>query len=67
MTRNLAAVTGAWDFSGRHVVERPLAKSWTLRSISSRNPSPEDDPYDGLVRRIGYTRNSDRLAAGGPE
>ena len=63
MTRNVAAVTGAWGFSGRHVAERLLTKSWTLRSISSRSPSPEDDPHDGLVRRIGYTHDIDRLAA----
>lgn len=58
----MAAVTGAWAFSGRHIVQRLLAKSWALRSISSRSPSPEDDPYDGLVRRIGYTQDIDLVA-----
>ena len=58
----MAVVTEAWSFSGRHVAQRLLADGWTLRSISNRSPSPEDDPYDGLVRRIGYTHDVDRLA-----
>ena len=58
----MAAVTGTWSFSGRHVAQRLLADGWTLRSISNRSPSPEDHPYDGLVRRIGYTHDIDRLA-----
>ena len=62
MSANITAVTGAWSFSGRHVAQRLLASGWTLRSLSNRNPSPEDDPYDGRVRRIGYTHDVDRLA-----
>ena len=62
MSENVAAVTGAWSFSGRHVAQRLLADGWTLRSISNRSPSPEADPYDGLVRRIGYTHDVNRLA-----
>ena len=62
MSENVAAVTGAWSFSGRHVAQRLLADGSTLRSISNRSPSPEADPYDGLVRRIGYTHDVDRLA-----
>ena len=62
MGKNIAAVTGAWSFSGRHVAQRLLANGWTLRSISNRSPGPEDDPYNGQVRRIGYTHDVDRLA-----
>ncbi len=39
-----------------------LANGWTLRSISNRSPGPGDDPYNGLVQRIGYTHDVDRLA-----
>ena len=62
MVENAAAVTGAWSFSGRHVAERLLASGWTLRSISNRSPSPEGDQHNGLVRRIGYTHDVERLA-----
>ena len=62
MSENVAAVTGAWSFSGRRVAQRLLATGWTLRPISNRSPSPETDPYNGLVRRIGYTHDVDRLA-----
>ena len=58
----MAAVTGAWSFSGRHVAQRLLAAGWMLRSISNRNRSAEADPYDGLVRRIAYTQDVDLLA-----
>ena len=62
MNEKTAAVTGAWSFSGRHVAQRLLADGWSVRCISNRSPRPADDPYDGLVERIGYTRNVDRLA-----
>ena len=62
MSENVAAVPGAWSFSGRHVASRLLANGWTLRSISNRSPDPQSDPYDRLARRIGYTHDIDRLA-----
>ena len=62
MNEDVAAVTGAWSFSGRHVAHRLLANGWTLRSISNRSPHPDDDPYHGQVRRIEYTHDIDRLA-----
>ena len=63
MTEHTAAVTGAWSFSGRHIARRLLSNGWTLRSISNRSPGPEGDPYNGRVRRIAYTHDTDRLAA----
>ena len=62
MGENVAAVTGAWSYSGRHVARHLLANGWALGSISNRSPSPKDDPYNELVRRIGYTHDVDRLA-----
>ena len=62
MSEKTAAVTGAWSFSGRHVAQRLLADGWRLRSISNRDPNPRADPYHGIVRRIGYTLDVDRLA-----
>ena len=62
MTENTAAVTGAWSFSGRHVAERLLARDWSVLTISNRSPRPKDDPYKGLVERVGYHRDPKRLA-----
>ncbi|MCY4506649.1 MAG: NAD(P)H-binding protein, partial [Acidobacteria bacterium] len=61
--RNVAAVTGAWSFSGRHIAGRLLANGWGVRSISNRSPDPRADPYNGRVRRIRYTHDTGRLAA----
>ena len=40
MNDNIAAMTGAWSFSGRRIAQRLLANGWTLRSITSRSRVP---------------------------
>lgn len=44
----VAAVTGAWSYLGRHVAQVLLAQGQTVRSLTAR-PIPAADPFQGAV------------------